>query len=187
MIKIVEVTLTKISIFRKRAMIMNKPVIMTETCGVPNRGLIFPNNEGINPSRLRASGNRDAAMIPALAVAIKAKAAPNPMMIVPGNPKSAPEPSMSGNSEPSTRSAGKIPVVIITTAIYNPVTITSDNIKARGSTCPESYTSSAMLVTFSSPPNATNTNPAVPSNPPRPCGAKGWNRRTSTVDIPEKI
>ena len=84
MIFIVEATLTSVTRSRKAiTSIMRRVVTMMLECGVPNRGLTFPRNPGISPSRLMAIGVREAERMPAFPVVMNARSAATARMMTP--------------------------------------------------------------------------------------------------------
>ena len=111
----VEATFTRISNFKNKATIINRPVIRIETCGVLNLALILRKCSGNRLSRLKAKGYLEAAIMPALAVETNAKIAAIPKAILPNEPMKAPAPSEIGVREWSSSAAPSTPVVTNTT------------------------------------------------------------------------
>ena len=90
-------TFTRSPMLRKRIItIMKAAVAMTPTCGVPNRLETFWKAAGSRPSRLIASGLREAARMPLLPVVTNARIAAADSRITPPRPRNVPAASLSG-------------------------------------------------------------------------------------------
>ena len=163
------------------------PVIIIESIGVWNFLLILLIPLGNKLSLLNAKGYRDAAIIPAFAVVIKANREAIEIIINPEEPITIFAESATGVKEVLSLEGSNVPMTIISINTYKIVTTVIEVIIPKGKFFLGFLTSSAILATFSSPPKEIKIKPAVVNMEPMFLVINGLNRLKLILGIPKII